>query len=147
MKISKIKHVVVTSIVFLCIIACIVAVYNSCIEMLMKEKNGDYVYRVVATKDIEIGELITFNNVERVELPDVKKITNLGRIYKLQESDNHVESVQETLYNLEKAKEIGETINMRKDDGLWAIGKVAKEKIYEGEILIAQRIGLEDIDN
>jgi len=139
MKLSRIKHVIITSVIFLIIIACIVNVYNGMINAMERYMVEKDVFRVIATRDIEAGEIITSDKVELVQIPDF--FPNSGMIYKLHKSDNRVESVAET-YRLD-----AEFISIRKDDDLWAIGKVAKEKIYAGEILRIQKLSEKsDID-
>ena len=128
MKISRIRHVVITSIIFLCIIAVIVLVYNSTLTAI-RNNTQDVVYRVVATKDIEPGEEITSENVERVQIQNV--IHADGMIYKLNQVDSHGQFVEEEKNN-----------DTNTDESLWAIGKVAKDKIYKGEILLAKNIVL-----
>lgn len=131
MKISRIRHVVITSIIFLIIIAVIVGVYNSMLTAI-KNNTEEMVYRVVATRDIEPGEKITLENVEKRQLQNVLRVD--GTIYRLNQNDDNVESVEDYKKGSKRKKE----------DDLWAIGKVAKEKIYQGEALISRNLVLSE---
>jgi len=130
-KISRIKHVIITSIIFLIIIAIIVAAYNSMLNAI-KSNTEEMVFRIVAKEDIEPGKEITADNVERIQMQNVLNVD--GMIYRLREDDRHTESVEEYQKN----------IALTKEDGLWAIGKVAKDKIYKGEILLANNLVLKE---
>lgn len=135
MKISRVRHVIITSIIFLIIIAVIVGVYNSMLTAI-RSNTEEMVYRVVAKEDIEPGEEITYDNVERQQMQNVLDAS--GMIYRLSEADRHVESV-------EKSQSKDATIaNISKEDGLWAVGKIANEKIYKGEVLLNQKLILKD---
>lgn len=129
MKISRIKHVVITSIIFLIIIAVIVFVYNSMLNAI-KSNTEEMVYRVIAKEDIEPGKEITANNVERVQVQNVLNAD--GMIYRLSEGDRHTEFVTDA----QKGAQIS------KEDGRWAIGKIAKDKIYKGEVLLTDNLVL-----
>lgn len=131
MKISRIKHVVITSIIFLIIIAIIVAVYNSMLNAITSNTE-EMVYRVVAKEDIEPGKEITSNNVERVQVQNVLKAD--GMIYRLSQNDIHTEFVEDAKEN----------IKLTKEDGRWAIGKIAKDKIYKGEVLLVDNLVLKE---
>lgn len=131
MKISRIKHVLITSIIFLIIIAVIVGVYSSLLDA-MRKNTEEMVYRVVAKRDIEPGETITSNNVERVQIQDV--INAEGMIYRLNKSDVVRESVEES-------KTLTKGSSAPTDD-LWAVGKVANNKIYKGEALLSKELSL-----
>ena len=76
MKISRIRHVIITSIIYLIIIGVIIGVYSSTVRML-RENTVDEVYRVVATKDIEPGEEITTDNVECRAMKDALTAENM----------------------------------------------------------------------
>ena len=53
-------------------------VYNSTLTAI-RNNTQDVVYRVVATKDIEPGEEITSENVERVQIQNVTKSKSSNR--------------------------------------------------------------------
>lgn len=131
MKISRIKHVIITSIIFLVIIAIIVGAYNSMLNAI-RSNTEEMVFRVVAKEDIEPGQEITVNNVERVQVQNV--LNAEGMIYRLNEGDRHTQFVEEYKNN----------ISLSKEDGLWAVGKIAKDKIYKGEILLANNLVLKE---
>lgn len=126
MKISRIKHVIITSIIFLVIIAVIVSVYNSMLNAIQKNTQ-EMVYRVVAREDIAPGEAITDKNVERVQVQNILRADSL--IYRLYQQDTNPEQVDN--------KE-GKTVAT----DLWAVGKVATEKIYKGEMLLNKKLAL-----
>ncbi len=128
MKISRIKHVIITSIIFLVIIAIIVSVYNSMLQA-MRRNTQEMVYRVVAREDIAPGETITDKNVERVQVQNILRADSL--IYRLREQDTNAEQVD--------SKE-GQGV----PTDLWAIGKVATEKIYKGEMLLNKKLSLRE---
>lgn len=125
MKISRVKEIVITSIIFLIVIAIIVFVYSASLDA-MKNSIEKSVYRVVATKDINPGEMITADNVNRNKMPDVVKAD--GLIYRLGKDDIRLEDAGPDA----KPKEA--------DDDLWAIGKIAVDKIYQGEVLLAKNL-------
>ena len=135
MKISRVRHILITSIIFLIIIACLCVVHDLQMQII-KEECGEKLYRVIATENIDVGELITEENVEEIVIYDSVDVR--GSIYRLMEFDNHVESFDETL-RLHERNGNDDIIVESKDD-LWALGKVAKEKIYKGEILLNQRL-------
>lgn len=135
MKISRVRHVVITSIIFLIIIAIIVAVYNSMLTAI-KSNTEEMVYRIVAKRDIEPGDKITSDNVERVQMQNVLNAQNM--VYRLSQADRYVESVEDSLSKDTSISQIS------KEDNLWAIGKIAKEKIYKGEVLLADKLVLSE---
>jgi len=127
--------VAITSIIFLVIIAIIVLAYSSMLNAI-KSNTEEMVYRIVAKTDIEPGTEITPDNVERVMMQNVLKAENM--IYRLNQGDYHVESVED-------ANSGDETIStIKKEDGLWAVGKVANERIYKGEVLLAKKLILKE---
>ena len=85
------------------------------------------VYRVVAREDIAPGEAITSENVERVQVQNILKAD--GLIYRLYQQDTNAEQV-------DNKEGQGATTD------LWAIGKVATEKIYRGEMLLDKKLAL-----
>jgi len=129
MKISRMRHVLITSIIFLVIIACLVGFGMSYITSL-RNNTEEFVYRVIAKRDIEPGEEITADNVERVQIQNVLNAN--GMIYRLSQEDQHVESVDDA-----QSKDASVAF---KEDGLWAIGKIAKDRIYKGEVLLADNL-------
>ncbi len=131
MKISRVRHVVITSIIFLIIIAIMVAVFTSTIDALRKNTE-EMVYRVVATQDIEPGKPITSNNVQLVQMQNV--LDAEGLIYRMGKNDDNVSSVEEYQNGIRR----------NNNDDLWAVGKVAKDKIYKGEVLLAQKLVLSE---
>lgn len=126
MKISRIKHVIITSIIFLVIIAIIVAVYNSMLQAI-RRNTQEMVYRIVAKEDIAPGETITDKNVERVQVQNILRADSL--IYRLYQQDTNAEQVD---------SKDGKTVAT----DLWAVGKVATEKIYKGEMLLNKKLAL-----
>lgn len=149
MKISRVKHVIITSIIFLIIIAVIVLAFTSTIDM-MKEGNVEKFNRVVAIEDIEKGELVTADKVETLEIAGLLNEGNM--IYReMKEDDETKDSVADTntvkdALNKEEKNRTDEEkslINAPLDE-LWAVGKVAKEKIYKGEILINDKLVMPD---
>lgn len=106
------------------VIIIIVAVYNSQLEMV-KKSVVDEVYRVEAKRDIQPGETISASNVVRVQIPNVLNLEKM--IFKMNETDSNQEYV-------ESGKE--------GNADLWAVGKVATEKIYKGEILSDKKLSL-----
>ena len=127
MKISRVRHVIITSIIFLFIIIIIVALYESSLTAI-KKNTVDKVYRVVATRDIEPGEEINEGNVIK------------DAVYNSQ----HAEGMLYRLYKEEPLQELVDGAANTKNDDLWAIGKVAKEKIYKGEFLLDQNLTLRE---
>ena len=130
MKISRIKNVVITSIIFLIIIAVIVAVYNSMLNAI-KSNTEEMVFRVIAKEDIEPGQEITASNVERVQMQNVLNAD--GMIYRLSQRDAHTELVEEY-----------QKVQLTKEDDRYAIGKIAKDKIYKGEVLLTSNLVLKE---
>lgn len=128
---SRVKDIVVTSIIFLIIIAVIVGVYNSMLTAI-KNNTEEMVYRVVAKTDIKPGDVITSENVERVQMQNVLRAKDM--IYRLSQADVHVESVEDASNSDTSISTI------QKEDDLWAIGKVANEKIYKGEVLLNSKL-------
>lgn len=125
------KAIIITSIIFCVIIVMLVSLWRSEIELLQSNIKEN-VYRVVATKDIEVGETITFDNVQRIVVQDVLEIE--GTVYRLNKEDESREYVKDFI------SEDDFIPTIRKEDERWAIGKIAKEKIYKGEILLIQRL-------
>lgn len=125
------RAVIITSIIFCVIIVMLVSLWSSEVELLQSNIKEE-VYRVVATRDIEPGEVITFNNVERVIIQNVLEIE--GMVYRLNKEDKYVETVRNSRSEHDFIPAISEK------DGRWAIGRKAKEKIYKGEILLIQRL-------
>jgi len=123
-KISRVRHVVITSIVFLIIIAVIVAVYNNQITLLRQDA-GEKVNRVVAKVEIAPGTRITSDMVEVVQvsnsLPKVK--TFAYRINQLELSSDAVSGDK-----------------VQNNDNRWVEGKVATERIYQGEWINVERL-------
>lgn len=135
MRMSRVKDIVVTSIIFLVIIAVIVGVYSSTLATI-KSNTEEMVYRVIAKTDIKPGDRITSENVERVQIQNVLRAD--GMIYRLSQADVHVESVAD-------AANSDSSISMiQSEDDLWAIGKVANEKIYKGEVLLNSKLVKEE---
>ena len=126
MKISRIKHVIITSIIFLVIIAIIVGIYNSMLQAI-RRNTQEMVYRIVAKEDIAPGETITDKNVERVQVQNILRADSL--IYRLYQQDTNAEQVD---------SKDGKTVAT----DLWAVGKVATEKIYKGEMLLNKKLAL-----
>ena len=137
MKISRIKHVLITSIIFLIIIGIMLAVFNSYTEMVTKN-TASSVYRVVAKEDIEAGEVITTKNVDRVV--SLASITDGKMIYRLNQGDIKRELVEED-EKLQESIASGNSASAPSDN-LWAIGKVANTKIYKGQALTADSLSL-----
>lgn len=96
---------------------------------MWKSNTEELVYRVIATRDIQPGEVIDLNNVDRQQIQNVLKAD--GMIFKLNKEDSNQEYVKVTDANREKGK-----------SDLWAIGKVASEKIYKGEVLLSKKLSL-----
>lgn len=149
MKISRIRHVLITSIIFLVVIVLIVAVYSSQLTAI-RNSTEEQVFRIRASRDIIPGEVITINNVERVEIPDSLDMENI--LYRLSADHTHSELVKEYNKNGSFLENAGNDKEKAKYDILdkenvntWAIGtpdiigpekvKVAKQKIYKGQIL------------
>ena len=128
MKLSRIRHVLITAIIFSLIIVAIMVLWRTEVTML-RNSTEEMVYRIVATSDIQPGETISLNNVERVQMQNVMKAN--GMIFKLKKGDSNQEFVKITDTNKEKG-----------NPNLWAIGKVASEKIYKGEILLNAKLAL-----
>ena len=126
MKISRIKHVIITSIIFLVIIAVIVGIYTSMLQA-MQRNTQELVYRVVAKEDIAPGETITDKNVEKVQVQNILRAD--GLIYRLYENDINSERVDD---------KPGTSV----DTDLWAVNKIATEKIYKGEMLLNKKLAL-----
>ncbi len=122
---------VCTSIFFLIVIAIITALFTAEIDALRKNTE-EMVYRVVATQDIEPGKSITSDNVQLVQIQNVLDVD--GAVYRMNKDDDNVSSV-EAYQNGTKRE---------KNDELWAVGKVAKDKIYKGEILLAEKLVLNE---
>lgn len=125
-KISRVRHVLITSIVFLCIIAVIVAIYNNQIKALRADA-GEKVNRVIAKVDIAPGTRITRDMVEVVQvmnsLPKVRTFA-----YRIGEGDLSSDAV---------VKDTDKKIN---NDDKWVEGKVATERIYQGEWVNVDRL-------
>ncbi len=162
MKISRIRHVIITSIIFLIIIAIIVAVNSSTIKML-RENNTELYYRVVANQEIDQGKEITSDMVTTIQMAKIDMQENA--VYRKYRDDKVLESVEktETLSNAWKEYEelyadkvdagemlesdavklVNEKYNVNiiaEPDELWVVGKRAKEKIYKGEIILADKV-------
>lgn len=123
-KISRVRHVVITSIIFVLIIIGTVVLWKSEVDRL-KMDAGEKVHRVAAKVDIAPGTRITSDMVELVEvhnvLPGVKDFA-----YRVSFAELASEKVADT-------KEI-------KNDDLWVAGKVATEHIYKGEWINTVRL-------
>jgi len=131
-KKSTLKTILLISIIFLAIIAIIIAFYNNRIKAL-QEQTERMVIRIEAKTDIEPGTIITENEVRKVQVQDVLKIDDL--LYKLQRN----EPVDEEGNQLSE-----DQLKNWEDDGRWAIGKRANQKIYEGEFVSASKLLTED---
>lgn len=131
MKISRVRHVVITCIIFLIIIALIITVYNNRLEAIAKNTE-EYVNRVIATEDITPGTIITENNVKLVQIQDVIKTE--GLVYRLNQMDQERETVDKTneYRNMLLAGKITPSAS---SDDRWAIGKTAINKIRKGELV------------
>ena len=90
MKISRIKHVVITSIIFLVIIGVMVFGFTSTIDM-MEKNTVKQVYRVVATTDIDQGKTISDNNVKLIQIADALEMDNA--VYRKNKTDNNTRFV------------------------------------------------------
>lgn len=141
MKISRVKHVLLTCIIFLIVIAILISVFSSQINEL-KETTGELVHRVIATQDIAPGEPITEKNVTVKQVPKILNVDNL--VYRLKQADLTWESVDKTNEYITKIKN-GETARVeRPNDDLWAVGKIAATKIHKGEMIVADDLKLPD---
>ena len=136
------RHVVITCIIFLIIIAIIITVYNNQLEAIQRDTK-ELVYRVVATEDIFPGEMITGENVKVVQIQDIVEADNL--VYRLNQKDAYLESVDKTTeYHNQLAA--GNAKPFYPTDDRWANGKTAIAKIHKGELLVAddlKSIGLD----
>lgn len=138
MKISRVRHVVITCIVFLIIIAIIITVYNNRLEAIARNTEA-YVNRVVATEDITPGTVITDKNVKLVQIQDVVKAD--GLVYRLNQRDQERETVDDT--NEYKNMLLNGKISpSASSDDRWAIGKTAVSAIRKGELLIVDDLRL-----
>lgn len=137
MKISRIKHVLITSIIFLSIIGIMLAVFKSQMDMVLNN-TANTVYRVVAKRDIEAGEVITVDNVDRIK--SLSSITDGKMIYRLNQNDIKREMVDAD-DEVQAAIANNQTVSAPSDD-LWAIGKIANTKIYRGQALTKDSISL-----
>jgi len=123
-KISKVRHVLVTSIIFLIIIAVIVWAYNARIEKL-EEDTGDIVWRVAAKTEIAPGTTITSDMVEKIKVQNVlPKVKTFA--YRISET--------------ELASEMFDGKAVPCNDDRYVLGKTATEKIYEGEWINVDRL-------
>ncbi len=138
MKISRVRHVVITCIIFLIIIALIITVYNNRLEAIAKNTE-EYVNRVVATEDINPGTLITENNVKLVQIQDVVKTD--GLVYRLNQMDQERETVDKT-NEYKKMLIDGKISPSASSDDKWAIGKTAVNKIRKGELVVTDDLRL-----
>lgn len=138
MKISRVRHVVITCIIFLIIIALIITVYNNRLEAIAKNTE-EYVNRVVATEDITPGTIITEKNVKLVQIQDVVKADGLA--YRLNQRDQQRETVDATneYQNMLLAGKISQSAS---SDDRWVIGKTAVNEIRKGELLIVDDLKL-----
>lgn len=142
MKISRVRHVVITSIIFLIIILIIVMVYNNQLNAI-KQDTKEMVNRVVATCDILPGEMITEDKVTLRQVQDVVETDNL--VYRLKKNDSIWESVDKTTEYTNQLL-AGKIKSTYPADDMWAIGKTARAKIYKGEMIVAEDLSLaEDI--
>jgi len=151
LKISRVKHVIITSIIFLIIIGIIVFAFASTIDMMKKDVGTKY-NRVIATEDIEQGKVINAGNVTLVQVEGAFSEDNM--VYRLKKDDLTRNLAEETPDNetvqaikLKEAKEEKLTDEEKilitpAEDERWVIGKVAKEKIYKGEPIIEDKIVL-----
>lgn len=140
------------------IIAVIVAVFTSTIQMLQEGTEKKF-NRLVATQDIDQGKVITSDMLKAVEIGEIEGQENA--IYRKNKNDNNkrnsvddTEVLKDALAYVANAIAGGKTeveaekeakakfnidVSIPKDD-LWAVGKIAKEKIYKGEILISDKV-------
>lgn len=143
MKISRIRHVLITSIIFLCVIGVIIKIYSSKLDAIANETEEE-VYRVIAKEDILPGEQITRENVDIKIVHNLVKVNNL--VYRLNETDEVWDTVVATneYNNMIKAKqEANEKVQRYyPTDDRWAIGKIATSKIYKGEMLVSDDLKL-----
>ena len=138
MKISRVRHVVITCIIFLIIIALIITVYNNRLEAIAKNTE-EYVNRVIATEDITPGTMITEDKVKLVQIQDVVKTD--GLVYRLNQMDQERETVDKT--NEYKNMLLSGKINpSASSDDRWAIGKTAVNKIHKGELIVVDDLRL-----
>lgn len=125
MKISRVRHVVITSIIFLIIIAIIVMVYNAQLAAI-PENAKTLVNMVIAKRDIAPGTKLTENDIEVKQIqPIFKDVKNVA--YRLEK-------------NTPASREVNSESTAIPNDNLWALGKVATERIYEGEMVIVTRL-------
>lgn len=136
MKISRVRHVIITSIIFLIIILIIVTVYNNMLEEIEKDTK-EMVNRVIATEDIMPGDMITVDNVTVKQVQNIVGTQNL--VYRLYKNEACWESVDDT-----NAYMNGEIKLSYPTDDRWADGKIATSKIYKGEMIVADDLRLSE---
>lgn len=123
-KISRVRHVLVTSIIFLIIIAVIVWAYNARIAKL-EEDTADIVWRVAAKSEIAPGTTITADMVEKIKVQNVLP---------------KVKTFAYRLYAEEMASELFNGASVLCTDDRYVVGKTATEKIYSGEWINVDRL-------
>lgn len=138
MKISRVRHVVITCIIFLIIIALIITVYNNRLEAIARNTEA-YVNRVVATEDITPGTVITEKNVKLVQIQDVVKADGLA--YRLNQMDQQRETVDAT-NEYQNMLLDGKISPSASSDDKWVVGKTAVNKIRKGELIVVDDLRL-----
>ena len=138
MKISRIRHVLITSVIFLVAIFVIIKFYSIKLDAI-KNETEENVYRVIAREDILPGEQITKDNVGLVKVQNVVKTNNL--VYRMYKDSDNRETAADTEQYLANVQAGKEKKTLPKDDR-WAVGKIATSKIYKGEMIVADELKL-----
>ena len=125
-KISRVRHVLITSIIFVLIIIVMGFLWDKQVKDLEKDA-GDEVHRVEALVDIKPGTEITSDMMEQVKVR------------------NAVDGVKDYAYREYAEDYTSEDANgepaMQNDDK-WVVGKVTTEHIYKGEWINTKRLKL-----
>ena len=132
-KISRVRHVLITAIVFIIGIICMAIMWGNQVDDL-NEQLGDQVRRVSALRDIEPGTQISEDMVQIIETPNPLGGVN-GYAYRKYEAENLSEKLKPTEEEEKLRKERG-------PDNKWVVGKIATEHIYKGEWVNVNRLKL-----
>lgn len=123
-KISRVRHVLITSIVFVLIIIVMGVIWDKQVKDL-ENAAGMEVYRIKALVDITPGTKISSDMVEQIKVR------------------NALDGVRDYAYREYKDDFTSEAVNgdpAKQNDNKWVVGKVATEHIYKGEWVSTKRL-------